>query len=342
MRSIAQIPNVANTNRQLVMQSSNATLSVPQNLGWDQQIVSGANYLANGAINSAQIPIQFIQDQIEHERKHLSFWGFLKKHVFEGFLERVFWIWALTEIANHKFHVGGSVGTAIASVLGLIAGEVMVQLEHKLEDSVEKAMKGPDFKYDKEDLNWDLAKFIAKTLSISILSLIGVAKKMFFFYDFSKTHNPSKPTASTRITKTGQESLVESFGKYFKQDTKEVIEKLRDPNLNILDSFEVTSRWFAKTLGKSSNSGTATLGKFMSGVFEKFIGCPSMAKGLHTGKLNTGMILKDASFKLAFLIPLGVGLVFFVNQFRKLINELIPKEKDYVLESSHKQVMVNA
>ncbi|MDX1920945.1 MAG: hypothetical protein SFU25_09465, partial [Candidatus Caenarcaniphilales bacterium] len=282
--------------------------------------VSNSNNLQTGTSVNLQT---FVITHKESENKNYakSFWSFIKHHFLKGLLERAFALILALDFAHGK----NPVIAAIYALIGLAAGEGLVQFEHQVEKHVESFIDNRNKKIlTPEESDWTLGRFIAKAASLSFLSLIGVTKKIWYFYHKAQHHNPTNEVINK--TKQGLNLLMDRYANLFGGNKTEINKKLSDPKTNILESFDEAGKWLKSEIGGKTNPFVSSFGNFSADVFQKVLGCPSILEGLQKSKLEAPSILKDASFKMAVLIPVSIVLAFITDIFSTFFKKQLPDD----------------
>lgn len=257
----------------------------------------------------------------ESQNPKKGFWSFIKQHFLHGFLERLFALVIAIDFAHGK----NPLITALFSLAGLAVGELLVQFEQTLEKHVESFVNNHQKGIPTNENNWSLGQFIAKAVSLSSLALIGVAKKIWYFYHKSKHHEPNNEFI--KKTKQGLNLLTNKYADQFSLDKTEINKKLKDPNTNILESFSESGKWMKQNIGTNTNPFVSAWGKLSGNVLEKLLGCPSVLEGLNKGKLEGKSILKDASLKLAIFVPVSILMAFATDIASNFFKHNLPDDE---------------
>lgn len=209
--------------------------------------------------------------------------------------------------------LGSNVFTKLISgFLGYaVAGTAFVKFEDWLEQKIGNLFQNANV----------ASELAAKTISISFLTTVGIAKKWYLVNEsFHEPHYNKALSLITNLTKPFEllgKKLHLNINSFSNKDTK-----------NILNTFDNLGEWFyqfASSASKKKILFLPTFSKILGGVIKKIVGWPNWREAIiRNTKPQLG---KDIFYKFAYLVPLGVLLEFIISCLHKEAEQEIKQDE---------------
>lgn len=301
----------------------NPSYSVYQANG-GQVCYSQAQY-ANSPVSSSDGLVFDSDLQSQHAKNKIGFLDLLKEVFLNGLLEK-FMAGLLIYESYGKIQKGLKLPNSNALKLGLTLlgalgiGELFMKFEEGVENWANNLFN-PQNAQQAEDRNpsqWTLSALFAKTISVSVLTLAAIGKKMWFLSEVSSGHEEE-----SGFSKSSKEALNHAVNGYAQAGglTLKQADNEKLTNSNLLDSFHLAGDHMHELAASHTNPFMKAFGHVNGFLMKRIVGCPS----LRGGKPTFGGVAGDVALKMAILVPFGLTVKFLVDQSHKMFGK---KDKD--------------
>ena len=237
-----------------------------------------------------------------------DFWQDLKQIFVQGILEKALLAYTFWEMTHKKFKLHNSLLIPISALAGIIGGSLFIKLEHFIDKTVCKLLNAPDEDDSKNDnkckhqiFPWSPSALLAKSISLFLILSLVIGKKIFLISHLNADNEFGKFTS-------GIISYFAIAAKLPEGKMKELYEISKDKNSSLADHLDNHANFALENFNNPFAKIIALKTKYIAGI-------PSFttAKRNIEGKVKFGNVARDASLKMAFLLPIGLAFKAFMD-----------------------------
>jgi hypothetical protein len=298
-----------------LINGTNAALGLPAVASYIG--VTATNFQAGNIDEATLMQItQLALAQRANNARGFDLGKFLQHVVFKGlFAKLVFFCIATQKLAKY-----GSLGIAGSVLAGIVGGDLFVRAEHSINNSINSFID-PAYtpREENKHLFWSLRHLLAQTLSVVILSCLGVGKKL---YTLKESLHAENPDPVEHLMRKGLANAVNSFGRHNGYSSKEITQTIQSANL--LTVLDESGNWFNNIKSRSFLGGLSAKGLGFTSKY--LLGCPNWNNALREGQNKAAVskaVWKDATMKIGLFTVGGLALEYFAHFLHYLFRQQV-------------------